>query len=80
MENIEQKAINKVRNLEKSSLTVNESRVDADSVILEIRDTNFGSKNIGSNSLARLLRKEGVYDLWAESDRIYIQVNQEFYK
>lgn len=80
MEDIERKAIDKVRNLENSTLTVKESSVDADSVILCISDRKFNSKNIDSNSLARLLRENGVYDLWAESDKIYVQVTEEFYE
>lgn len=53
MKDIEQKARDKVKNLD-SSLTVGKSHVDADSVILESKDTSFNSKNIMADEFARL--------------------------
>lgn len=79
MENIEQKSREKIKNIENCSLIVGESTVDADSVILEIKDKYFNSKNIMSDNLAKLLRMKGVYDVWAESDKIYVQVTEDFY-
>lgn len=79
MKDIERKSREKIKNIDNCSLIVGESTVDADSVILEIKDKHSNSKNIMSDNLAKLLRMKGVYDVWAESDKIYVQVMKDFY-
>lgn len=48
--------------------------LDADTVIVKIKDNKRGPKNITPQSLATLLNHELVFDSWVEDDDFYVQL------
>lgn len=48
---------------------------DADTYILQIKDTERGPRNFYPDALAELLSHDAVFDAWVEDNKFFIQLN-----
>lgn len=58
-----------------TNLRVADVYTDADTVLLQIQDTDRGPRNFHPEPLAQLLQHEAVFDAWVENNEFYVQLS-----
>lgn len=58
-----------------TNLHVADVDTDADTVIIQVKDSDRGPRNFHPNTLAQLLTHDAVFDAWVENDSFYVQLN-----
>jgi len=48
---------------------------DADTVIIQVQDSQDGPRNFRPKVLASLLENDAVFDAWVENNKFFVQMN-----